>query len=527
MNAGLAGGVIIACQGLVAPFAWASVVMRRYLAAIVLTGLVMAGSFAPTVALAQRAGSSLIAPQAARQLGLERMWFTQIALDGSRGRMAGLHQHVSATQVHTVFQIMHAGKRYVFSQRDLNAFGVEVGIDGAQALAEKKLAEIKADLESVADPAAKVAIVLPTIETFVVPRISLYATSERGMVHAIDGETGQTRWAVSVGSARYPTTAAGANDQFVGVLNGSTMYVLNAEDGAIVWSRMAIGAPSAGPALTDEYVYIPTVTGAVEVYFLEDPKRPAAVFRSFGRTLVQPVVSYNSVAWPTDTGKLYVGLAHEPGLRFRLEAKQAINSAPAFGMEDRVFAASLDGYVYCLDERRGNVLWRFTTGEPITHSPVALGDVVYAITDRGNMYAIGIADGLERWMTPTVKSYIAGNDQQLYVMDSRGNLTILAAASGSRVGSIATTGIDEPFMNVQTDRLILATSTGLVQCLRSSNLRWPMVMNFDELAAPQGVKTPTKTPAPADAADPMPPAGDEPDPFAAPAGAEPDPFADP
>jgi outer membrane protein assembly factor BamB len=464
------------------------------------------------------------------------MWYTQIAFDGSRGRMAGLHQHVSATHVHTVFQIMHAGKRYVFSQRDLNAFGEEVGIDGARALAEKKLSEIKGDLEAKIDPADKPPILLPTIETFVVPRISLYATSERGMVHALDGETGQTRWTISVGSPRYPTTAAGANDEYVGVLNGSTMYVLKADDGSIVWSRMIIGAPGAGPALTDEYVYVPTVTGAVEVYYLEDPKRPSAVFRSFGRTLVQPVVSYNSVAWPTDTGKLYVGLAHEPGLRFRLEAKEAINSAPAFGMDDRVFAASLDGYVYCLDERRGNVLWRFTTGEPITHSPVALGDVVYAITDRGNMYAVGIADGLERWMTPGIEAYVAGNDQRLYVMDSRGSLTILNADSGSRVGSIATTGIDEPFMNVQTDRLILATSTGLIQCLRPSNLRWPVVMNADEAEKPQGVKTPTKTPPPAEA-EPMPPAGGEADPFAAPAGddpapmpadaAEPDPFATP
>ena len=97
--------------------------------------------------------------------------------------------------------------------------------------------------------------------------------------------------------------------------------------------------------------------------------------------------------------------------------------------------------------------------------------------------------------------------------------------------------IDEPFMNVQTDRLILATSTGLVQCLRTSSLRWPLVLNADEDALPQAVKTPTKTPVPGDAAEPMPPAGGEADPFAAPAaeepeampaeGAEPDPFAAP
>lgn len=529
--------------------------------------IVLALAAWPGMAVAQSTGSALISTEAARQLGLERMWFTQINLDRGRARLAGLHQHVSPTQAHTVFQITFDGKRYVFSQLDRDAFGKEIGVEGAKLKADEKLAQIKLELEVAAKAAAEkvagaaakdaaaeaapgeapavaaaaaVEVTLPTIETFVVPRITLYATSQTGALHAIDGETGKTRWSIGVGSARYPTTAASANDKYVGVVNGSSLYIVLAEDGSTVWNRHVVGAPGAGPALTDEYAYVPMLTGTVESYLLEDPKRPLAVFRSYGRTMIQPVVSINSVAWPTDRGNLYVALAHEPGLRFRVEAKDSIDSAPAFLPPDRIFATSLDGYIYCVHERRGNILWRFTTGEPIRHSPVALNDAVYAITSRGNMYAIGAFDGQERWLTSGIRSYVAGNANRLYVMDTRGNLTVLDAASGARIGALPAQGIDHPHMNVQTDRLVLATSTGLVQCLRQANLPWPVVVNEGEVARavlPQKTPTPTPTPKPGDGGEPMPPVADPfgADPFGAPAkpaaapmpaaAAEPDPFA--
>src|SRR5437016_10362259 len=91
----------------------------------------------PSAARAQSLSSGLLAPESLRQLGLERMWFTQINIDRSRGRVAGIHLHVSSTQAHTVFQIPYEGKRYVFSQRERDAFGKEIGTAGAKQKADK------------------------------------------------------------------------------------------------------------------------------------------------------------------------------------------------------------------------------------------------------------------------------------------------------------------------------------------------------------------------------------------------------
>jgi len=272
------------------------------------------------------------------------------------------------------------------------------------------------------------------------------------------------------------------------------------------------------------------VNGQIETLLIDEPKRPVVVYKSFGRTMVQPVISSNSVAWPTDSGNLYVSLAHGPGLRFRMQATDAIESAPAFLAPDKVFAASLDGYIYCLDEQKGNILWRFTTGEAIAHSPVALGGTVFAISKRGNMYAIEVDSGLERWIASGIRSYVAGNDKRLYCIDIRGDLVILDTASGSRLGAIANVPSDVPVLNTQTDRILLVSSTGMVQCLRETSLPWPLVHYQIEpqrkaarpMAKSGKSKADDKT-APLNDTDPFGPSGAKP--AAPPAGT--DPFADP
>ena len=491
--------------------------MLRYLLLIVLV-------LSPALARAQSNGRNLVAPEMARQAGLERMWFTQLSLDRGRGRMSGLFMHVSATQSHTVFQFTHDGKRHVFSQRDRDAFGKEIGVEGARNEATLKAEAIKEELQK----AGKADAEAPAIETIVVPKITIYASSERGLVHALDGETGRTLWATNLGNPLFPTTAPSANDKYVAVCNGSTIYVMQASDGAVVWNKQAINSPGAGPALTEDLIFVPMVNGQVTTLLLDDPKRPVSVYKSFGRTMVQPVVSSNSVAWPTDAGNLYVSLANAPGIRFRLKATDAITSAPAFLDPGKVFITSIDGYIYCIGEQKGNILWRFTTGESIIHSPVALGETVYAISTRGNMYAIDANTAAERWVIGGIKAYLAGNDKRLYCLDTRGDLAILDVESGSRVGGIPSVPADVPILNTQTDRILLASSTGLIQSLREGGNPWPVVHYLIE---PQQRRIPRALPKGTPKTDSQnEPAPSTVDPFnvpTSPTAPPTDPFADP
>jgi outer membrane protein assembly factor BamB len=579
-------------------------------------------SLLPATARAQVSARGLIEPAAARQLGLERAWFTQLSLDRNRSQLAGVFQRVSTTRQRIVFDFVAAGVRSTFSARELEEAGRPIrdvavlavleesqpastppqdvvkakfkvtavlagptlaqanqvlelpylgdtrkgqtflitgsniiptatppvlswwnplalteqaqkilaaegaftaGVDRALQNAEQEIARMRLAMARLNPKGLPDDDKLPVIDGHVIPEITLYASSQRGLVQAIDAETGKTLWNAQIGTANYPTTVPGANDDFVAVINGSQVYVLSAADGTVVWSKPALGAPGAGPALSDSLLFIPMISGAIETYFIDEPKRPIAVFRSFGRAMIQPVVSASSVAWPTDRGNLYVGNANVPDMRFRLEAKDSIDAAPAFLAPNLIFATSRDGYVYCFTESRGTVLWRFTTGEPIALSPVALHDTVYAITDRGNLYAINVEDATEKWVVGGMRQYLAGNDQRIYCQDVAGNLAILDAKSGGLVGTLAAQSLDMPILNVQTDRIFLANSGGLLQCLRETQSLFPVV-HFGEIKKkrpPTSLKPGQKATEPAEAGGEKPAS----DPFAAPAGQ--DPFAAP
>jgi hypothetical protein len=170
----------------------------------------------------------------------------------------------------------------------------------------------------------------------------------------------------------------------------------------------------------------------------------------------------------------------------------------------------------------------------MTHSPIALGDMVYAITDRGNMYAINVEDATEKWLIGGIKKYLSGNENRLYCIDLAGNLAILDAKSGGLIGTLPMRSLDLHVMNIQTDRILIGSSTGMLQCLRETGNYWPVV-HFGAVGAKK--KKPTQPvrggAKPADdggkpaGADPFaaPPAGA--DPFAPPAGGAADPFAPP
>lgn len=428
--------------------------------------VILVGAGLPREAPAQTI-RGLISAEAARQAGLARVWFTRLPIDPARGSLEGVSLHVSPSEGYTVFEVADEGERFVFSERDRDAFGRELGLAEARRLAEEKAGQIQ-KARNLAAP--------PGIQTFVVPRTRLYAASQRGGLMAVDAHTGQTLWAIQVGNPDYPTTPAGANDTFVAACNGSTIYVFLAKDGTLVWSRQAASAPGAGPALSElNYLFAPMISGQVEILSLEQPRDHPRVVKSFGRVLSQPAVSALSVAWSTDEGYLYVANANGQGVRYQLRTSGPVLASPAFNQTDRVYVTSLDGYLYCVQERRGNLLWRFSTGEPIHHPPVALGDLVLAITRSGKLFVLDGATAVERWVASGIQSYLAGSDRRLYCQDLKGQLVVLDRASGQRLGTLDARGCDLPILNAQTDRVFLASKSGLVQCLREDDRPWPLV----------------------------------------------------
>ncbi len=140
----------------------------------------------------------------------------------------------------------------------------------------------------------------------------LYIQTSHAMVHALDAETGKRIWSTQIGRTSQISLAPGVNHEYLAVINGSTLHVLDRATGREKFERTLGGAPGTGAALSDTMVFVCMVNGLIEGFQLEDQHTIPWVYRAAGRILTQPVVSDGSIAWTTDKGFFYVGDSDPP-----------------------------------------------------------------------------------------------------------------------------------------------------------------------------------------------------------------------
>ena len=476
--------------------------------------------------------TGMISTAEAGRYGLVRPWYTQIQVDRGRGKVVQVYHHINSKRAETLYEVVHERGVDSFSEFAVDRYGDVQGDFGAteaavkymrKLLTEKKLrdpngdhkvtdavlgpvlATIKKiddikDSQRTATSTQKIDVnslnlgqdlltfakespdVMPRLVKKVQPEIMLYALTNRGAVQAINAETGETRWVVSAGNPRLPSAGLCANDDYVSVVNGSKIYLLDSLDGRLLWAHRVEGSPGGAPAASDSHVFVPLSAGSLLGYEIGDRKMAPIRHVSHGRSMIQPLLVGGSIVWPTDRGFTYVGNADRPGVRYRLETETSVVSQPAYLRSDnmiRLFVTSLDGYCYCINEKGSGVLWRFSTGIPISHQPVAFKDSVYIITDENTMYSIDVATGQEKWWISGIRDFVAASENRLYTRNGLGDVLILDANSGSRLGQMQAQGIDWHFVNTETDRLFMGTRTGKLQCLHERALRYPLIHDGD------------------------------------------------
>lgn len=294
----------------------------------------------------------------------------------------------------------------------------------------------------------------------------LLLLTDAAVLQALDANTGKTLWTTQFGNPNYPSLGPDANDRFVAVVNGSTLYLIDRKSGRIQSQRKIGGAPGAAPAVGKDHVFVPTLTGLIEGYPLEPD---AAVYdrwfyQSYGNTMVAPLVTPHSVAWSTDRGYLYVSGSNSPGVRYRLEAADAFDARAAF-QDPLIYAVTRSGELFALDEESGALRWRFMTGFPTERAPAAVGERLFITSDEPMLHCVDAKTGLPQWQVPGIEQFAAVTKNHVYGVDSFGTIHILNIADGSPIGRIVNDGSLKALVNDQTDRLYLISDAGLVQCL--------------------------------------------------------------
>lgn len=348
--------------------------------------------------------------------------------------------------------------------------------------------------------------------------------TDQAAVHVLDAETRKTLWIGHVGLPGAVTSPPAANDKFVVSSNGGMLYLFDRPTGKVLWTRKMVSVPSAGPAISNNRIYVPLVTGMLTTYRLPSPNREetpaeqrfkdnALNYMGKGIAYVAPIVTRSTVVWGTDAGNIYAVAPDTLQAIYRFKARDSVMAGLLY-RPPYLYAASRDGYVYALRDEKGSSRWQFSIGNPIIETPMATDDGVYVIPEIGGLYKLAPETGEEIWSSPGVFQFISASPTRLYTADSAGRLLILNAKTGTRLGAINIDNLPLRVFNRDNDRIYLATTTGLVQCLHEVDRKEPAwhgvtaVTDSDKAdASDDDAKAKEKKPAADEGPDPF--GGDE------------------
>jgi outer membrane protein assembly factor BamB len=224
----------------------------------------------------------------------------------------------------------------------------------------------------------------------------VYAATTDGSVHALDLGTGAELWRFPRRGAVGPITAdLTFHDGVLYVATSDatgTVILLDVATGEEICRRETDAAIDVNPIVSDEVVYVAN-TGS-QVYMFPAgvcngivAGRPPSLLRE-RPVIAAPAIRDNVMYIGEGTFLYAIDLDTNSGIWDEVvQAGEQVRSVTVAG--DVVYAGSDDGNLYAVDAGTGETLWTWQTDGPVRAATAVIDHVVYAVSLDGSVYAIG------------------------------------------------------------------------------------------------------------------------------------------
>jgi outer membrane protein assembly factor BamB len=389
----------------------------------------------------------------------------------------------------------------------------------------------------------------------VVGRDLVIAQSGDGGISAIQVEAaaGQPRpgsvlWTTRIGTPGGPAAAAGIGPELITVARDLDIYALHRSSGHLAWRERLGRTVGAGATTVEDFVYAPlgsevlrlpvergqaaqdpmpeadaaasastagsdtsrdaTEPGATEAQ-RQASREPLAI--TSGGPIPFPVRGDgNDIFWITDTGRIVVlDRAADGWTRLEYELGAAPVAIPP--VRDGSLYAALAGNgkarptltrvdLLPSGRRRLRAGWWTPLPDDPDQGPFVSGDTVVVSLGPSGLAAYSAETGEPLWRSCVVGTIVTVSGERVWVFDELGRLSGVELASGIAREWLSVGCLTMPVINHATDRLVLASPTGLLVSLAPVN-RLPAPADPAAAPAPPADATAPTDPAPAPTAE--------------------------
>jgi len=349
------------------------------------------------------------------------------------------------------------------------------------------------------------------VKFLVLDEENIYVQGSGGTVTAYEADSGKRLWAVQLGNRDEPTFPGVSNDKFFLTVNGLSLYCVERFKGDVLWEVTLPAMPSVGPAVDDQHIYIGTLDGSIysfELRKIDELFRKRLLprwsfealrwrYRTSSEITTRPTSTTELVEFANATGSLFAVSALERKLQWQFEAQPFPRSritAPIGVTDDSLIVASENYYVYCLDRKKGYERWSFVSGFPIRKAPIVIkqyqsinkqaktDDDLYIMPDHGGIFNLALQTGRQKWERPGITDFLGATKSRLFTSDVTGNVVLLQRNNGRPLGTLPLRPFSVRLENDRSDRLFLATPSGLIVCLRDQGSEFARFHKYPERA---------------------------------------------
>jgi outer membrane protein assembly factor BamB len=317
---------------------------------------------------------------------------------------------------------------------------------------------------------------------------TVYVGDLDGTFHALDLETGETRWSFTAEAAGFPSAAAVSLEERAPlVVVGDDTGIVRAFEratGKLVWEYETDGEISGGPTIVEAG----TDGDEARIFVGSQDASLACLNLADGRLLwkhsiadqirCSPTVANGRVFIAGCDGKLHVIDAATGTEAAAVPIDGPTGTTPA-AAADHVYFGTEGGTFFGIDVRGAAVAWKRTpaANAQAYRSSAALADGLAIVGSRGKaVETFAVGDGARGWRramrgkvdaAPVIVPNATGTGSFALVADMAGRIAALDAATGEPAWEFDAGGGFSAGAAVAAGRVVLASDNGTVWCFRA------------------------------------------------------------